>query len=192
MIMRKILLGGLIGTAAIGATLALAGPANADTVSTATNCTPVIAHTEYKWVPNVTNAGPTQWTTDPAAANTPRTFLWKGAPVAYHRDGTKSQFIAGVTCAVTEPVSTYDGKCSVTIPFVPGIDTRLFGVNGHPETDPITEDVTVSAGLDGAGNTAPQFWVGYTAQPGYTITNPGAALTHVDFYNGDYIADCTA
>ena len=52
--------------------------ANAGTVSTASDCKPVSAHTEYKWVPNVTNAGPTQWTTDNAPANTQRTFLWKG------------------------------------------------------------------------------------------------------------------
>ena len=59
--------------------------ANAGTISTASDCKPVYAHTEYKWVPNVTNAGPTQWTTDNPPANTARDFLWKGQWVKYHR-----------------------------------------------------------------------------------------------------------
>jgi hypothetical protein len=79
--------------------------------------------------------------------------------------------------------------CSVTVPYTPGVDTVLYGVNGYSET-PITHDVTVTGGLDGAAGTAPQFWIGYTAQPGYVITNPGAAPTHFDFYNGDYVRDC--
>ena len=45
--------------------------------------------------------------------------------------------------------------------------------------------MTVTGGLDGAAGTAGQFWIGYTAQPGYVISNPGAAPTHIDFYNGD-------
>ena len=185
----------IVALCALAATTVLAlgaGTANAGTVSTASDCKPVAAHTEYKWVPNVTNAGPTQWTTDNAPANTQRTFLWKGQQVAYHRDGTKSQFIDSVTCAVSAPLFNIDrNTCSVTVPFTPGIDTFLYGVNGHTET-PITHDVTVTGSLDGAPDTAPQFWIGYTAQPGYVITNPGAAPTHIDFYNGDYVLDCGA
>src|SRR5690349_9581849 len=109
---RKILVSGLVGAAAIGASLALASSANAATVSTASSCTPVSAHTEYKWVPDVTNAGPTQWTTEDAPANTKKTFAWKGANAAYHRDGTKSQFVNAVTCDVTVPVFNYDNSCS--------------------------------------------------------------------------------
>jgi hypothetical protein len=172
--------------AALAATTVLAlgvGTANADAAS---SCKPVFAHTEYKWVPNVTNAGPTQWTTDNPPANTQRDFPWKGQQVHYHRDGTKSQFINAVTCNVTEPMFNVSGS-SVTVPYTPGIDTFLYGVNGHPETEAITSDVTVTGSLDGAPNTAPQFWIGYKAQPGYVITNPGAGTTHIDFYNGDDI-----
>jgi hypothetical protein len=79
--------------------------------------------------------------------------------------------------------------CSVTVPYTQGIDTILYGVNGVQQT-PITQDVTVTGGLDGADKTAPQFWIGYTAQPGYAISNPGASPTHFDFYNGDNVRDC--
>ncbi len=91
---------------------------------------------------------------------------------------------------VSEPMFGLDAaSCSVTVPFTPGIDTVLYGVNGFQET-PITHDVTVTGGLDGADGTAPQFWIGYTAQPGYVINNLNAAPWHFDFYNGDYIRDC--
>ena len=52
--------------------------------------------------------------------------------------------------------------------------------------------MTVTGSLDGAPETARQFWIGYTAQPGYVISNPGAAPTHIDFYNGDYVRDCVS
>jgi hypothetical protein len=189
--MKKIILG-VLAAATVAAPHALsAATANADAVSTASDCKPVAAHTEYKWVPNVTNAGPTQWTTDNPPANTQRNFPWKGKDVAYHRDGTKSQVIDSVTCAITQPMPTYSADgCSVTMPYVPGIDTRLYGVNGYPETNPITKNVTVTGSLEGSNGTAPQFWVGYTAKPGYVITNSGAAPTHFDFYNGDDVRDC--
>jgi hypothetical protein len=80
--------------------------------------------------------------------------------------------------------------CSVTVPYTKGIDTFLYGVNGHPETEAITRDVTVTGGLDGAFETAPQFWIGYKAQPGYEISNLDAAPWHFDFYNGDSARDC--
>jgi hypothetical protein len=78
--------------------------------------------------------------------------------------------------------------CSVTVPYTPGVDTFLYGVNGHPQTEAIAHSVTVTSGLDGADDTAPQFWIGYVAQPGYVIT--GAGPSHFDFYNGDYVRDC--
>jgi hypothetical protein len=186
--MRRII---MIAVLAAIAVLATAAVATADTVSTASNCTPVFAHTEYKWVPDVTNAGPTQWTKEDAAAGTKTTFPWKGQNVAYHRDGTKSQFIDSVTCAVSEPMIPVTTS-SVTVPKTPGIDTFLYGVNGHPETEAITSDVTVKGSLDGAFETAPQFWIGYKAQPGYVITNPGAGTNHIDFYNGDDVLDYPA
>jgi len=93
--------------------------------------------------------------------------------------------------AVSAPVFILDaGTCSVTVPYTPGIDTFLYGVNGHPQSEAITHDVTVTGGVDGADGTAPQFWIGYQAQPGYVIANPGASPTHVDFYNGDSVRDC--
>jgi len=184
----------IVALAALAATTVLAlgvATASADTVSTASNCKPVFAHTEYKWVPDVTSAGPTQWTLDNASAGTKRTFTWKGQPVGYHRDGTKSQFVDSVTCAVSAPMFSLDANtCSVTVPYTTGIDTFLYGVNGHPETEAITGDVKVTGSLDGALDSAPQFWIGYKAQPGYVISNPGASPTHFDFYNGDYVRDC--
>jgi hypothetical protein len=152
----------------------------------------VTTHTIYKWVANVTNAGPTMWTVNDV--NTPATFDWKGAPVAYHRDGIKTSQSIDTLCGVTPQfANVVNGSpvpCSVTVPYTPGIDTRLYGVNGYPEQNPITADTTVTAGLDGGFGTAPQFWIGYTAKPGYVVE--GTAPTHIDFYNGDDIADCTA
>jgi hypothetical protein len=112
--MRKILVGGLLATAAIGGSIALASSANAagapatnpilDTpgyVSYALNCTPgVTTHTDYKWVPNVNSAGPTMWTVNDVSPVTTATFTWKGAPVAYHRDGTKTQQATDTQCGV--------------------------------------------------------------------------------------------
>src|SRR5215471_3780351 len=108
--MRKILVGGLMATAAIGGPIAFASSANAATsapapttpipdtpsyvtyVSYGTPCTPgVTTHTDYKWVPNVSNAGPTMWTVNNADPNTAATFTWKTVQVQYHRDGTKTQ-----------------------------------------------------------------------------------------------------
>ncbi|HEY3088290.1 MAG TPA: hypothetical protein VGJ59_09525 [Jatrophihabitantaceae bacterium] len=110
---KKILLSGLLATAAIGGSIALASSANAvdapatpildtpDYVSYTANCTPgVTTHTDYKWVPNVSNAGPTMWTVNNAPANFPATFTWKGADVAYHRDGTKTQQATDTQCGV--------------------------------------------------------------------------------------------
>ena len=89
--------------------------------------------------------------------------------------------------AASEPMFNYDvNTCSVTVPYTPGLNTFLYGVPGHPETEAITSDVTVTP------ETAGQFWIGYTAQPGYVITNPGAGQWHIDFYNGDDVLDCTA
>jgi hypothetical protein len=76
-----------------------------------------------------------------------------------------------------------DGKCSVAVPHTPGIETRLYGVNGYPDTDSITHDVTVTKDDDGVPGDgwASQFWIGYTAKPGYFITNPGQGQWHIDF-----------
>jgi hypothetical protein len=106
---------GLLGTAVlfgIGASIALgATAANAATtgpsldsildtgISHAVNCVPgVTMHTDYKWVPDVSAAGPTMWTTENRVAPASATFTWKGAAVAYHRDGTKTQQFADTQC----------------------------------------------------------------------------------------------
>jgi hypothetical protein len=94
--------------------------------------------------------------------------------------------------SVSEPIFNYNvNTCSVTVPYTPGLETRLYGVNGYSQDMPISHDVTITAGLDGLAGTAPQFWIGYTPQSGYDDTNPGAGTSHIDFYNGDHIADCT-
>ena len=119
-------------------------------------------------------------------------FANQGDCVSYGAHGgvLKAKATPPVTKGVSAPIFNLAANtCSVTVPYTPGIDTVLYGVNGQPQT-PITHDVTVTGGLDGADGTAPQFWIGYTAQPGYVITNPGAAPTHFDFYNGDYVRDC--
>jgi len=139
--------------------------------------------------------GSDDWTVNNAAANAKTTFAWKGAQIAYHRDGTKSQQSVDTLCGVTAPRFSNvaaDGtvSCSVNVPYTKGLETRLYGVNGYPQENPITGPTTVTAGLDGAFGTAPQFWIGYAAQPGYVLDGaPGPS--HFDFYNGDYEADCT-
>ena len=40
---------------------------------------------------------------------------------------------------VQAPVFGYDSHtCSVTVPYIKGIETRLYGVNGYPQENPIT------------------------------------------------------
>jgi hypothetical protein len=102
-LISKIGLVGIAASAAVGGALMFASSANADTTGPILdtpsyinfdnpNCTPgVTTHLDYKWVSDVTNAGPTMWTVDNAAPGTKTNFLWKGVPVPYHRDGTKTQ-----------------------------------------------------------------------------------------------------
>lgn len=174
--------------AALGAAttvLAIAGmgaATAADTVSTAANCKPVFAHSEYKYVPDTNGAASTYW----AQTGYQQTIKVDG--INYHRDGNKTRWIDAVTCSVNLPSFTANPDGSVTIPYVPGVNTMLYGVNGYPEnsaSNPITHDVTIHGSLEGEFGSAPQFWIGYTAQAGYVIANPGTAPTHVDFYVGD-------
>ena len=109
--------------------------------------------------------------------------------VSYAAHGGKLVEKAPAIIEVPAPTFGLDIKtCSVTVPYTQGIDTFLMGVNGHPETEAITGDVTVTGSLDGAPDTAGQFWIKYTAKPGYVIT--GDAPWHFDFYNGDDVRDC--
>jgi hypothetical protein len=200
--MRKTLLG-LAAFAALATPLALyAGPANAADaptldgpgyVSHTAGCTPnVTKHTVYKWIPDVNGSGNTQWTVNNFTDGYKASFPGKtGALVGYHRDGDKSSQAFDQTCGVSGSVLAQGSAdaCSVTFPLVQGVETTLYGVNGHAEV-PITGDVTVTGSLDGSMDTAPQFWIGYKAKPGYVLENLGAAPTHIDFYNGDYVRDC--
>ena len=111
-LISKIGLAGLAASAAIGGALAYASSASAGTVTTPTldstsyvnydqGCTPgVTTHLDYKWVPNTGVTGPTMWTVNDATAGTQATFPWKGAQLAYHRDGTKTQQATDTLCGV--------------------------------------------------------------------------------------------
>jgi len=161
---RKILVGGLLATAAIGGSIALASSANADVapatpildtpdyVSYSPNCTPgVTTHTDYKWVPNVGSAGPTMWTVDNAPAGTSATFAWKGAQVAYHRDGTKTQ-------------QATDTQCGVRI-------TTQAQADALTQSGSINENVDVRAGSS--------IWLGWTHVTG-NVTVEGALTMAAD------------
>jgi hypothetical protein len=120
-------------------------------------------------------------------------FADQGPCVSYVVNGGVPKAKAAPSTAVFEPTFDYNvNSCSVKVPYTPGLDTRLYGVNGYSEDAPITHDVTITAGLAGVAGTAQQFWVGYKAQPGYVNSNPGAGTSHIDFYNGDLVADCGA
>jgi hypothetical protein len=117
-------------------------------------------------------------------------FKNTGDCVSYAAQGGVLKAKPAASISVSVPTFGLDANtCSVTVPYTKGIDTVLYGVNGYPET-PITAPVTVTGSLDGSVGTAPQFWIGYTAQPGYVIENPAPAPWHFDFYNGDDIRDC--
>jgi hypothetical protein len=99
-------------------------------------------------------------------------FKNQGDCVSYAVQGGTLVAKAAPSTAVSEPMFNYNvNTCSVTVPYTPGLDTVLYGVNGYGET-PITHEVTVTAGLDGLAGTAGQFWIGYKAQPGYVVSNP--------------------
>ena len=89
-------------------------------------------HTVFKWVPNVTNAGPTMWTVNDAAANASSPFTWKGGAVTYHRDGTKISQATDTLCGVTAPqfsnniASDGTASCSVDCAVHPGRHARDF------------------------------------------------------------------
>jgi hypothetical protein len=183
--MRKILLG-LAATAVVATPLAAATAANAEVVSSASDCVPVKhvnawTETLYKYVPfkNVSD-GPTQWDTVFAKVGTHKTWTVKGKPVEYVRDSKTSAVshaaIEGVTCSVTLPEHfAGEGTYSVIVPFVTGVDTFLYGVQGYDQGVAITHDVTVTKAMAG------QFWIGHEAQPGYAIANPNTAQWHIDF-----------
>jgi len=183
--MRKILLG-LVATAALATPLVATTAAHADTTPP-TTCTSVAAqpahsYNEFKYVPVKNGTGPTRWSVTSGLTSFDK--------VSYVQDGTKTRTVdvpavAGVDCPPIVPDGPQsatlpehfagEGTCSVVVPYTLGVETRLYGVPGHPETDPITADVAVT-NADVA-----QFWVGYTAVGDNLITNPTAGQWHIDF-----------
>jgi hypothetical protein len=161
----------LIGTAAMASASENAGTPVLDTpayVSFAANCTPgVTTHTDFKWVPNVTNAGPTMWTVNDAGAGTPATFPWKGVQVAYHRDGTKTQQATDTQCGVQ--IATQDqadqlmaqGVINKTVDVAHGADVQLRWVD-------IKGNLTVEGKLSLASS---------QIEGNATVSGPGAGLS---------------
>ena len=176
--MKKFILGGLAAAAVITPVAATAGSASAATiVSTDPACSPVkeapaVTHIEYKYVPVKSGTGSTHW------ATTGSLLSIKVNGIDYVRDGNKTRIVTdvpaveGVTCSVTLPQFADEGG-SVTVPFTEHVDTFLYGVHGHPETEAITGDVTVT-NMD-----VSQFWLGYVVHEGYAASNAGT--THIDF-----------
>jgi hypothetical protein len=71
-----------------------------------------------------------------------------------------------VTLPTFEPYWNED-HWEVVVPYTENVDTFLYGVAGHAETEPITEDVIVTS------NDVGQFWIGYQPHEGYTESNEG-------------------
>ena len=183
--MKKIIVG-IVAATAIASPIALATSANAEVVSSDPTCSPVKhvnawTETLYKYSPVKVNEGPTQWDIKDAPAGFPKTWTVKGKTVNYFRDGNKTSTVAhpvieGVTCSVTLPEHfAGEGTYTVVVPFVKGVDTFLFGVQGYDQNVAIDHDVTVTKSM------AAQFWIGHTAQEGYVIANPTTAQWHIDF-----------
>jgi hypothetical protein len=192
---RKIVLGGLVATAALAGPAALASSAYADdtlvptlvpmpqfaiqtdTIPTAP-CTPVQAvpawtETQYKYVPATNGTGPTYWAKDKPTPTT-QTIDVNGVKYVNANSVRKIEHpaVAGVTCPQPQTGEPY-----VIVPFTPHVKTYLMGVQGHPETDAITADVKVTPTMSGG-----QFWIRYEYEDGYAPANPG--IWHVDFSAG--------
>src|SRR6478735_1242385 len=77
-------------------------------------------------------------------------FADQGPCVSYVVNGGVPKAKVAPSTAVSEPTFNYNvNSCSVTVPYTPGLDTRLYGVNGYSEYAPITHAVTITAGLAG-------------------------------------------
>jgi hypothetical protein len=187
---KKILLGGLVAAAAVGGSLAFASSANAATptapnldsildtpayvhyVSYGTNCTPgVTTHTDYKWVANTSSAGPTMWTVNDAPANTQATFTWKGAPVGYHRDGTKTQQATDTQCGISiNNQAQADALSGTTINGPVNVPAGVTRDDGSPiwlQWAHITGNLTVEGNM---------FMSADTVDGNVTVSGPGSFL----------------
>jgi hypothetical protein len=210
---RKIAaVGGLVAAAAIGGSIALASSAGAATppgpnldsmldtpayvhyVAYGTTCTPgVTTHTDYKWVPDASNAGPTMWTVSDGSGSA--TFTWKGGPVAYHRDGTKTQQATDTRCGVqittqpqAEQLMAQGGVVNGPVDVPQGADVQLrwVDIKGNLSVEgklslassQIEGDATVSgpgAGLSLFNDPGNHFW--------HNLTVNGAG----GYYDGSWI-----
>jgi hypothetical protein len=177
--MRKILLG-LMAASSLATPLALAASASADAGSPAPGCVPVKAapawtETQYKYKPVANGSGSTYWSAKNDAKTTVNGVDYANAGSVRHIDHPA---VEGVTCTVTLPQFEATNLCtpaaSATVPLTPHVKTYLYGVQGHPETDAITEPVTVTPDMVGG-----QFWIGYQPDAGYVATNTGQ--WHIDF-----------
>lgn len=193
--MRRIVRGGLVAVVAIGGSTALISSAYADTVSTAPECVPAKAapawtEIQYKYTPVKNGSGPTYWAKE-KPTDKAQTIAVNGVQYINASSVRKIEHpaLAAVTCAVTPPQTETlpqavtlpqfaievgsDGPYAI-VPFTPHVKTYLYGVQGHPETDAITEDVKVTPDMVGG-----QFWIGYVPDEGYVKANDGQ--WHIDF-----------
>jgi hypothetical protein len=173
-LISKIGLVGLAASAAVGGALMFASSASADTVTTPTldspsyvnyaqGCTPgVTTHLDYKWVSDMTNAGPTMWTVTNADPNTPATFLWKGVQVPYHRDGIKTQPATDLQCG--------------------------FRIHTQADAEALASSTTNYANVDVASNAAradgTPVWIQWTHITG-TLSVEGKVMLSAVTVNGD-------
>ena len=160
--MRKTILG-LVATAAIATPLAAATAADAS-VSYDSTCTPATAKpattkTVYKYSPVRSSDGPTQWADTDAPANSPATYVVKGKPVNYIRDGIKTSTVPvpateATTCGVrfSNPTGT-----RVNLPDVFEVDQSANGWAGYWSTQ-------VAVTVTNDTNTDQEFRVRYADQ----------------------------
>src|SRR5580765_7788493 len=108
--MKKVIFGMLIAavTAAIAVPLAVAGGGNSDAAN---------ACKLGGWQNLVRQDG--------------TSFADQGPCVSYVVNGGVPKAKVAPSTAVSEPTFNYNvNSCSVTVPYTPGLDTRLYGVNG--------------------------------------------------------------
>ena len=172
--MRKTILG-LVATAAIATPLAAATAADAS-VSYDSTCTPATAKpattkTVYKYSPVRSSDGPTQWADTDAPANSPATYVVKGKPVNYIRDGIKTSTVPvpateATTCGVrfSNPTGT-----RVNLPDVFEVDQSANGWAGYWSTQ-------VAVTVTNDTNTDQEFRVRYADQH----RGPGRARANRD------------
>ena len=228
--LRKIISTGALATVVLGGAALVfgAGSAGATTVpgpnlgnydthldtgiSHAVNCVVgVTTHgIDYKWVPNVSAAGPTMWTVDNASADTQVTFTWKGAQVGYHRDGNKTQPAIDTQCGdiyitnqgeADQLMAQYSTSRNMDVPQGADVQLRWFDFKGTLSVEgklslassQIEKDAVVSgpgAGLSLFNEPGNHFWSNLTvnAAGGY-YDGSGSIYTALGLYSGGQQVD---